>query len=106
MGKYSDKVVCITGADGGIGREITKKFAAESATLILTSIAESQAFTDFVAELENDYKVEVHPFFFDLSDEEAIKEGLKAIKALKLKINVLINNAGMPHLAILPLIEI
>ncbi len=102
MGKYSEKVVCITGADGGIGREITKKFAAEGATLILTSIAESPAFTDFVAELKKDYKVEVHPFFFDLSDEEAIKNGLKDIKALKLKINVLINNAGMPHLAILP----
>ncbi len=102
MREFSDKVVCITGADGGIGREITKKFAAKGATLILTSIAESQAFTDFVAELKRDYKVDVHPFFFDLSDEEAIKEGLKAIKALKLKINVLINNAGMPHLAILP----
>lgn len=102
MGKYTEKVVCVTGADGGIGREITKKFAAEGATLILTSIAESQAYSDFVAELERDYKVEVHPFFFDLSDEDAIKEGLKAIKALKLKINVLINNAGMPHLAIVP----
>lgn len=102
MREFSDKVVCITGADGGIGREITKKFAAEGAILILTSIAESQSFTDFVAELKRDYKVDVHPFFFDLSNEEAIKEGLKAIKALKLKINVLINNAGMPHLAILP----
>ena len=88
MGKYSEKVVCITGADGGIGREITKKFAAEDATLILTSIADTPAFADFVNELKNEYKVEVYPFFFDLSDEEAIKEGLKAIKALKLKINV------------------
>ena len=102
MGKYNGKVVCITGADGGIGKEITKKFAAEGATLILTSIADTPAFADFVNNLKNDYKVEVYPFCFDLSDEEAIKEGLKAIKALKLKINVLINNAGMPHLAILP----
>ena len=102
MKQFDNKNVCVTGADGGIGREITKKFAAEGATLILTSIAESQSYSDFVAELERDYKVEVHPFFFDLSDEEAIKEGLKAIKALKLKINVLINNAGMPHLAIVP----
>jgi len=102
MNKYNGKVVCITGADGGIGREITKKFAAEGATLILTSIADTPAFVDFVNGLKSEYKVAVYTFCFDLSDEEAIKEGLKAIKALKLKINVLINNAGMPHLAILP----
>lgn len=102
MGKFENKVVCITGADGGIGREITKKFAAEGATLILTSIAESDSFNTFLTEIINEYKIEVHPFYFDLSDEEGIKLGLKEIKALKLKINVLINNAGMPHLAILP----
>lgn len=102
MKQFENKVVCITGADGGIGREISKKFAAEKATLILTSIAETPAFSEFVEGLKKDYLVEVYPFCFDLSDEEAIKEGLKAIKALKQKINVLINNAGMPHLAIVP----
>ena len=102
MGKFINKVVCITGADGGIGREITKKFAAEGATLILASIAETPAFNEFVEGLKREYQVEVYPFCFDLSDEEAIKEGLKTIKAIKLKINVLINNAGMPHLAIVP----
>ena len=102
MKQFENKVVMVTGADGGIGREITKRFAEEGATLILTSIAESPAFNEFVAELKKDYQVEVHSFFFDLSDEEAIKAALKDIKALKLKINVLINNAGMPHLAIVP----
>ena len=102
MKQFENKVVMVTGADGGIGREITKRFAEEGATLILTSIAESTAFNGFVAELKKDYQVEVHSFFFDLSDEEAIKAALKDIKALKLKINVLINNAGMPHLAIVP----
>ena len=102
MKQFEDKVVCITGADGGIGREITKKFAAEGATLILTSIARSEIFDSFIADLKRDYKVEIYPFFFDLSDEDAIKVSLKEIKALKLKINVLINNAGMPHLAIVP----
>ena len=102
MGQFDNKVVCITGADGGIGREITKRFAAEGAILILTSIARSDAFDLFISELKNDYHVDVYPFFFDLSDEEAIKSAIKDIKALKLKINVLINNAGMPHLAIVP----
>lgn len=102
MKQFENKVVMVTGADGGIGREITKRFAEEGATLILTSIAESTAFNGVVAELKKDYQVEVHSFFFDLSDEEAIKAALKDIKTLKLKINVLINNAGMPHLAIVP----
>ena len=102
MKQFENKVVMITGADGGIGREITKKFAAEGATLILTSIAESEAFTNFVNEIKEIYGVDVHPFYFDLSDEDAIKAGVKEIKALKLKLTVLINNAGMPHLAILP----
>ena len=102
MKRFNQKVVMITGADGGIGIEITKRFAAEGATLILTSIAESPEFNEFITELKKDYQVEVHPFYFDLSDEEAIKAALKEIKALKLKINVLINNAGIPHLAIVP----
>ena len=102
MNTFKEKVVMITGADGGIGREITKKFAAEGATLILTSIAESEAFTNFVKETKENYGVDVYPFYFDLSDEDAIKAGVKEIKALKLKLTVLINNAGMPHLAILP----
>lgn len=102
MKHFENKVVMITGADGGIGKEITKRFAAEGATLILASIADSPTFADFICELRNNYQVEVYPFYFDFSDEEAIKMALKEIKALKLKINVLINNAGMPHLAIVP----
>lgn len=102
MKQFENKVVMLTGADGGIGREIAKKFATNGATLILTSIAEKDSFNQFIAELTSTYNVNIYPFYFDLSDEEAVKAGLKEIKALKLKINVLINNAGIPHLAILP----
>ena len=55
MRNFENKVVCITGADGGIGREITKKFASEGATLILTSIAESDEFSLFIKELIDSY---------------------------------------------------
>lgn len=102
MKHFENKVVMITGADGGIGREIAKKFAVEGATLILTSIAKNEKFTNFITELKELYGVDVHPFYFDFADEDAIKAGIKEIKALKLKLTVLINNAGMPYLAILP----
>lgn len=102
MKEFENKVVCITGADGGIGREITKKFAAEGATFIFCSLMETPQYNEFLASLKKIYNVEYHSFYFDFSDEESIKVALKEIKSLKLKINVLINNAGIPHLAILP----
>ncbi|MDD4589527.1 MAG: SDR family oxidoreductase [Parabacteroides sp.] len=102
MGKYTGKIVCITGADGGIGKEISKKFAAEGADLITCSLCETPQYNEFVEELMKAYGINIYPFYFDFSDEEAIKVGMKQIKALKLKISVLVNNAGMPHLAILP----
>ena len=52
MGHFDNKVVCITGADGGIGRQITKRFASEGAKLILTSISNSDSFDSFIEELK------------------------------------------------------
>lgn len=91
----------ITGADGGIGREITKKFAKEGAELILCFLEKTDNISTFVEFIKKDYGVVVHEIFFDLSDEESIKQGIKEIKALKVKIDVLVNCAGIPHLAIL-----
>lgn len=97
-----NRVVCLTGADGGIGRAITKLFAAAGAEMILCSFAPSESYDAFLNELKAQYGDKFHPVYFDLSEEETIKAGIAEIRALKLKINVLINNAGMPHLAILP----
>lgn len=102
MGKFDNKIVCITGADGGIGREITRRFAAEGASFIFCSLCETPQYNEFLSQLKSEYNVNYNSFYFDYSDEESIKNALKEIKALKVKINVLINNAGMPHLAILP----
>lgn len=96
------KVICLTGADGGIGRAITKLFAAAGSEMILCSLAQSDSYNTFLAELKAQFGDKFHPIYFDLSEEDAIKAGIAEIRAWKLKINVLINNAGMPHLAILP----
>lgn len=96
-----NRVVMITGADGGIGKEITKKFAEEGAELILCFLQDNENVTTFVTSLQKEYGVTVHKIFFDLSEEESIKQGIKNIKALKLKLDVLVNCAGVPHLAIL-----
>ncbi len=102
MGKFSNKIVCITGADGGIGRVIIQKFAEEGADLITCSLEETPQYVEFIEKLKSEYSINIHPFYFDFTDTDAIKKGLLEIKKLRLKINILINNAGMPHLAILP----
>lgn len=102
MKKFENKVVCITGADGGIGKEILRKFAAEGANLIACCRKPKDETAIFLSDLKRKYDVNVFPIYFDMSDSEAIKNGIIEIKSLKIKINVLINNAGIPHLAILP----
>ena len=57
MKEFENKVVCITGADGGIGREITKKFAAEGATFIFCSLMETPQYNEFLASLKKIYNV-------------------------------------------------
>lgn len=101
MSDFSNKVACITGAAGGMGRAVATELAKRHADLILCDLQESENFTVFIEGLKAEYGVQVYPFYFNLEDEESIKEGLKAIKVLKIKIDILVNNAGMPHLAIL-----
>lgn len=102
MGSFTNKIVCITGADGGIGKEISRKFAAEGADLITCCLTETPTFSEFMERVKSEYGIRIFPFYFDFANPEAIKAGILAIKALKVKINVLVNNAGMPHLAVLP----
>lgn len=102
MTDFKGKVVCITGADGGIGKEISKRFAIEGADLITCCLCETPEFMEFIEKLKKENSINIYSFFFDLSDPEAVKNGIMSIKALKIKINVLINNAGMPYLALLP----
>jgi 3-oxoacyl-[acyl-carrier protein] reductase len=96
-----NRIIMITGADGGIGKEISRKFAQEGAELILCFLENSNNVSSFVADLKDSYQITIHPVFFDLLDEESIRNGIKEIKALNLKLDVLINCAGVPHLAIL-----
>ena len=102
MKSFFNKIVCITGSNRGIGKEFALAFAREGADLILCCRQETVEFIEFTNNLSADYGIKIYPCYFDLEDENSIKVGLTSIKSLKLKIDVLINNAGIPHLAILP----
>lgn len=95
MKKFDKKTVIITGAGGGIGLAVMKNFAAQGADIIACEYKETENFTEKWDAIAEEFGCKVYPIYFDLSDEEAIKTGLKEISALKIPIDVLVNCAGI-----------
>ena len=93
----SGKNVIITGANRGIGLETVKEFAKNGDNIWACARQENKEFENCLAELSAKYKITAKPVYFDLSKEDEIKSGIKSIIAEKKPIDVLINNAGVPH---------
>ncbi len=90
MFDYTDKIVLLTGATGGIGRQIAKTLHTLGATLALADMKEEtlQAFQEELKE-----RVSIYPC--NLSDPDAPTTLVKAVLQDFGRIDVLINNAGI-----------
>jgi len=89
---FSDRVVMVTGASRGIGREIARRFADSGARVVVHFHKNSQAAEQTLADLAGNSHLMVSA---DLADAAAV--GNMAEKTLKEmgKIDVLVNNAGV-----------
>ena len=87
-----DKVVLVTGATGGIGKEVAEAFLAEGAKVAMTS--RTQAKLDaLVAELGAPAE-QVATFIVDVSKEEEVKAAVEGAIAKWGSLDVLVNNSG------------
>jgi len=102
MKRFENKTILITGSNRGMGLEILKQFAQEGAKIIACMRTQNANTEKILSEIASFNNVTIIPFYFDMADEASVKTGCKEIKALKQPIDVLVNNAGVPHLAILP----
>jgi 3-oxoacyl-[acyl-carrier protein] reductase len=93
----TDKTVVITGCLRGIGKATVEVFAREGASIFACTQFPDTDFDAFIRDLTHQYTVEIRPVYFDLSDEEAVKSGMKQILASKIPIDGLVNIAGMVH---------
>ena len=89
------KTVMITGCNRGIGKEAVCLFAEHGYNLICCIRKENEDFSTFVSELKGKYQVNADILYFDMTDEESIKEALKPILKERRQIDVLVNNAGI-----------
>lgn len=89
------KTVMITGCNRGIGKKAVELFAKSGANIICCIRKESADFLNFIDNLVNEVNVSINVIYFDMADEEAIKESLYNLLKQKPNIDILINNAGV-----------
>ena len=100
MPKYDlrAKNVLITGASSGIGRELSRCFAAEGSNLALgCHPSDKDILERWGAELAQKYGVKVSGFPIDLAEPGGPERMCDSVKRTFGNIHVLVNNAGILH---------
>ena len=91
--RFEGRVICITGAAKGIGRQAALSFAAEGAIIVATDI-EAVAGKALVVEIEGSGG-KASFIKHDVTSEDAWIDAIAAIRSKHGKLDVLINNAGV-----------
>ena len=89
--QFTDKVVLITGAAGGIGTAMVRRFAEDGAKVAVCDLRGAIA----LARALDPTECTVKGYEFDITDREATKAAMETVARELGKIDVLINNAGI-----------
>lgn len=91
--RLKEKVVLLTGASSGIGREIALLFAKEGAKVV--GVARRMDRLEELAKESRDYVGEIIPLQGDVSKDEDLNNMVEHTMSKYGRIDVLINNAGI-----------
>ena len=91
------KNILITGTNRGIGKAMLIECAKNGANILAHARSKSDEFLKFIQQLASQYGVTITPIFFDMTDVKLMKEKIREIFKKKIKVDVLINNAGIAH---------
>jgi 3-oxoacyl-[acyl-carrier protein] reductase len=92
-----NKTVLITGSNRGIGKIIVETFALNGASVWACARKETSEFKEFINNVSSNYNAPIRALYFDLTNEDEIKAAFKVLVTEKVKIDVLVNNAGIAH---------
>lgn len=94
-GKLQDRVAIVTGGGSGIGREISRLFAAEGARVAILEVDEAGG-RQTAAEIA-DAGGEARYFGCDVSSHQQVQESFAAVEQDLGPVRILVNNAGISH---------
>jgi 3-hydroxybutyrate dehydrogenase len=99
MMQFKNKTALVTGSTSGIGLGIARAFAAQGANVILNGFGDATEIENLRSALEREHGTKVRYDGADMSNAGAIEAMMrKAIDEFGV-IDVLINNAGIQHVA-------
>jgi 3-oxoacyl-[acyl-carrier protein] reductase len=96
----SGKNAIITGCARGIGKAMLENFAKNGANVWASARSLTPKFETRCAELSGKYGVLIMPLCFDMTNKEEMKNAVKVVMKSDLKVNVLVNNAGVTYNAL------
>ena len=83
---FKNKVVCITGASGGIGRGLAEMFVSEGATV---------AISDLTLPEKSALEIGAHAFECDVSQESSVKKFISDVEGQIGGVDIYVSNAGV-----------
>ena len=89
------KVAVITGGSRGLGEATAAKLASMGAHIALIDVGDPTLAQAVCERLTAEYAVQAKPYICDVSDFEAVKETVAAIRKDFGTVHVLVNNAGI-----------
>ncbi|MFZ9346057.1 MAG: 3-hydroxybutyrate dehydrogenase [Burkholderiaceae bacterium] len=95
----SKKVALVTGSTSGIGLGIARALAQQGANIMLNGFGEAAAIAQLQQELASAYGVRVSHHAADMSKPAEIAEMIRATESTLGRLDVLVNNAGIQHVA-------
>ena len=96
---FIGKTALVTGSTSGIGLGIARTLAAQGANIVLNGFGDRAAICRLQVELAEEYDVQVRHDGADMSRPEAIEDMMGKALAEFGCIDLLVNNAGIQHVA-------